>query len=88
MALVLDTDVTKSFIETLETLEPSKEQHILRMVLELIKTVKAYENRLHEKNLEIECLMKSLDELEDKAREMEGSDSVYGDEEEEEDGKA
>ena len=84
MPLVLDTDITKGFCEAIDVLDPTNEHKILRFVLELMKTAKSYENRLHEKNKEIECLMRSLDELEDKARETEEeSDSVYEDEEDE-----
>lgn len=84
MPLVLDTDITKGFCEAIDVLDPTNEHKILRFVLELMRTAKSYENRLHEKNKEIECLMKSLDELEDKARETEEeSDSVYDDEEDE-----
>lgn len=84
MPLVLDTDITKDFCEAIDVLDPTNEHKILRFVLELMKTAKSYENRLHEKNKEIECLMRSLDELEDKARETEeDSESVYEDEEDE-----
>ena len=90
MPLVLDTDITKGFCEAIDVLDPTNEHKILRFVLELMKTAKSYENRLHEKNKEIDCLMKSLDELEEQARakvaEETVSDSVYEDEDDETEG--
>lgn len=74
MAIVLETDMTRDFIEALEKLGPSEERKILSLVLELLKNLKSYENRLHEKNRQIECLMQSLDELDEQNRSEEDND--------------
>jgi len=71
--LVLDTDVARDFFEVLEKLGPSDSVKVVRFVNEVVKTLKATENRVKSKDMEIECLMKSLDEIEEKAR----ADSAY-----------
>ena len=79
--LVLDTDVARDFFEVLEKLGPSDSVRVVRFVNEVVKTLKATENRVKGKEMEIECLMRSLDEIEEKAQE----DSAY--EEEDDEGK-
>lgn len=71
--LVLDTDVARDFFEVLEKLGPSDSVRVVRFVNEVVKTLKATENRVKGKEQEIECLMRSLDEIEDKAQ----ADSAY-----------
>ena len=70
--LVLDTDKARDFFEVLEKLGPSYSVKVVRFVNEVIKTLKATENRVKTKELEIDCLMQSLDELEENS-EAEGS---------------
>ena len=74
MAVVLDTDIVRDFTEAIDVLDPTNEAKILRYVIELLKNLKSYENRLHEKNMQIECLMKSLDELDEQNRSEEETD--------------
>lgn len=74
MAVVLDTDIVRGFTEAIDVLDPTNEAKILRYVIELLKNIKSYENRLHEKNRQIECLMKSLDELDEQNRSEEETD--------------
>jgi len=70
--LVVDTDKARDFFEVLERLGPSDTTKIVRFINEVIRTLKATENRVKSKEMEIECLMKSLDELEEN-NEAEGS---------------
>lgn len=74
MAVVLDTDIVRDFTEAIDVLDPTNEAKILRYVIELLKNLKSYENRLHEKNMQIECLMKSIDELDEQNRSEEEMD--------------
>ena len=74
MAVVLDTDIVRDFTEAIDVLDPTNEAKILRYVIELLKNLKSYENRIHEKNMQIECLMKSLDELDEQNRSEEETD--------------
>ena len=78
--LVLDTDIAKEFCETLEVLGPTHATRVLRFVIEVLKNAKAMENditkkrmQLDEKNEQISCLMRSVDELQEEANEAEGS---------------
>jgi len=64
--LVIDTDNGRDFLEVLGRMSPSDTAKIVRFVLDVIDTLKATENRVKSKEMEIECLMKSLDELEEK----------------------
>ena len=77
--LVLDTDKARDFFDVLEKLGPSDSVVVVRFVNEVIRTLKATENRVKGKELEIECLMKSLDSIEMKARE----DSAYAEDDDE-----
>ena len=65
--LVLDTDKARDFFDVLERLGPSDSVKIVRFVNEVVKTLKATENRVKSKEMEVECLMKSLDEIESSA---------------------
>jgi len=78
MAVVLDTDIVRDFTEAIDVLDPTNEAKILRYVIELLKNLKSYENRLHEKNMQIECLMKSLDELDEQNRSEEEVNETQG----------
>ena len=78
--LVLDTDITKEFCETLEVLGPTHATKVLRFVIEVLKTARADENeiakkkmQLDEKDEQIACLMRSIDEMQEEADEAEGS---------------
>lgn len=73
--LVLDTDNARDFLEVLEKLGPSDTAKIIRFVNDIIKTLKSTENRVKTKELEIDCLMQSLDELEE---ESEAEGSIHG----------
>lgn len=78
MAVVLDTDIVRGFTEAIDVLDPTNEAKILRYVIELLNNLKSYENRLHEKNQQIECLMKSLDELDEQNRSEEEVNETQG----------
>ena len=73
--LVLDTDNARDFLEVLEKLGPSDTAKIIRFVNDIIKTLKSTENRVKTKELEIDCLMQSLDEMEE---ESEAEGSIHG----------
>ncbi len=57
-------------------MSPSDTSKIVRFVLDVIDTLKATENRVKSKEIEIECLLKSLDELEETSGESQGN--VHG----------
>lgn len=64
--LVLDTQILKDFCETLATVGPSHAAKIIRFVNEVLKNTNAYEQKSEKKEREIECLMRSIDELTEK----------------------
>ena len=80
--LVIDTDVTRGFVEAIDVLDPTNEHKVLRFVLELLKSVKSLENRLHSKNDEVEELLDTIEKLKEHHEEVTTEDSVYEDEEE------
>lgn len=64
--LVLDTQILKDFCETLATVGLSHGAKIIRFVNEVLKNTNAYEQKSEKKEREIECLMRSIDELTEK----------------------
>ena len=77
---VLDTEITKEFLETIDILGTTHATKIMRFVIEVLKNAKALENelvkkkmQLEEKDEQIECLMRSIDEMQEDADEAERS---------------
>lgn len=78
--LVLDTEIMREFLEAIDILGTSHATKIMRFVEEVLKNTKALENelvkkkmQLDEKDEQIACLMRSIDEMQEEADEAEGS---------------
>lgn len=78
--LVLDTEITREFLETIDVLGATHATKVIRFVIEVIKTAKSMENelkvrkmQLDEKDEQIACLMRSIDEMQEETDEAEGS---------------
>jgi len=89
--LVLDTSITRGFVEALETLAPSQESKVLHFVVELLKNATAYEARIHSLNEQLEALIVQLELMGGQKEQPETMDeeSAYAetDEEDEENGE-
>jgi len=72
--LVLDTEKTLEFFETLEVIAPSHQAKVLRFVEEILENTKVLEQRIKRKELQDKILL-------EKVRSLEEEDSVYEDEE-------
>ena len=72
--LVLDTERTLEFIETLEVMAPSHQVKVLRFVDEILENTKILEQRIRQKDLQDKI-------LNEKVRKLEEECSVYSDEE-------
>ena len=75
MMLVLDTEKTLEFFETIEVLAPSHQAKVLRFVSEVLENAKLLEQRIKQKDLQDKILL-------DKVRQLEEANTVYEDEEE------
>ena len=73
--LVLDTDKLKEFCRTLEVLGPEHSKNMLRFIQEVLENTLAFERKVKRKEREVECLMKSLDEMQE--TEDEGKRSLW-----------
>lgn len=82
--LVLETSITRSFIEALETLSPSQESKILHFVCELLKNANSYEVRIRSLTEQLEALMNQLENFEETDKETDTEESAYEDTDEEE----
>lgn len=74
--LVLDTEKTLEFVETIEVIAPSHQAKVLRFVEEILENTKVLEQRIKRKESQDKILLEKVSNLEEQS-------SVYEDEEEE-----